>query len=270
MLGLGLGLGLAPTSGGRYDPSAMALFARMSVAPDSTRKGLIDHLVRSLKSSEVWGKLDALYLMAAHDSQAARRNWIADAYNLSAVSAPAFTTDRGFAGNGTSAYLSTGLNPSTLDSGGLAKRDSAHMALWKLTASYSSTKVLAGCRTSTTVFFDFVQTSSTGFVGRPNSGPAGGAITLTAEADMACISRTSSSNVDYYWKGSFVTSRADASVTPPNVSAVILAQNSDVSGVTGFANDQLAFFSIGSSLNSTEQANLRTAVRDYLVAVGAV
>jgi hypothetical protein len=40
---------------------------------------LIDALVGALKASAVWAKLDVLWVLAAADSQAARRNWIADA-----------------------------------------------------------------------------------------------------------------------------------------------------------------------------------------------
>ena len=36
---------------------------------------LIDKAIGQLKMAGVWGKLDALYLLAAHTSQAALVNW---------------------------------------------------------------------------------------------------------------------------------------------------------------------------------------------------
>lgn len=72
-------IGGAPVWGGGsgYSAEAIAYFAGMSVQPDATRKGQLDTLITSLKSAGVWAKLDALYIMAAHDAQAARVNAVA-------------------------------------------------------------------------------------------------------------------------------------------------------------------------------------------------
>ncbi|MEW6257105.1 MAG: hypothetical protein AB1592_14220 [Pseudomonadota bacterium] len=55
---------------------ATALIARMTAAPSTARATAIGALVRSLASAGLWQKLDALYLLAAHDAQAARLNWV--------------------------------------------------------------------------------------------------------------------------------------------------------------------------------------------------
>ncbi len=96
-----------------YSPEAAALLSRMTVTPSTARKQLIDALIATLVGAGIWAKLDALYLLAAHDAQAARLNWIADRYNLTAVNSPTFTTDRGYAGTGAAMYLDTGFNPAT-------------------------------------------------------------------------------------------------------------------------------------------------------------
>lgn len=90
--------------GRRYAAEAVSLFARMATQPDATRLALIDATIRSLIAGGVWAKLDSLYVMAAHDSQAARLNWVANE-SLTAYNSPAFTVDRGFKGDGASAYL---------------------------------------------------------------------------------------------------------------------------------------------------------------------
>lgn len=53
-----------------------ALVARMEIAPSAARKKLIDDLIVELKSWGIWQKLDLLYILAAHDAQAARLNWV--------------------------------------------------------------------------------------------------------------------------------------------------------------------------------------------------
>jgi len=57
-------------------PETAGLLARMSVPPSPARRTHIDTLVKSLIAAGLWTKLDALYLLAAHDAQAARLNLV--------------------------------------------------------------------------------------------------------------------------------------------------------------------------------------------------
>ena len=116
-----------------YEAEALTYFAAMSVAPDDTRKGHLNTLIASLKTAGVWAKLDGLYIMAAHDAQAARVNAVNPASVATANGTITFTTDRGYAGNGTTGYLNTGFNPTTAPSPKYA-RNSAHMGAWSRTA----------------------------------------------------------------------------------------------------------------------------------------
>ena len=113
MIGLGLGLSLAsPNLGGpKYDPLAVALFARMSGQPDYIRKDLISDRYKSGKEKTWWPGLVGLVITAAHDQQAGRLNWKGNIYDCLPVNNPAFIMDRGFAPNGSSSYLNTQFNP---------------------------------------------------------------------------------------------------------------------------------------------------------------
>lgn len=57
------------------DSDANALFAAMTVQPNTLRKKIILSTIHSLKLAGIWNKLDALWIPAAHDRQAARLNW---------------------------------------------------------------------------------------------------------------------------------------------------------------------------------------------------
>ncbi len=66
-------------------PETAGLLARMSVPPSPARRTQIDTLVKTLLAAGLWTKLDALYLTAAHDAQAARLNlvpWTGTVTNL--------------------------------------------------------------------------------------------------------------------------------------------------------------------------------------------
>src|SRR5690606_38387446 len=67
---------------------------------------------------------------AAHDQQSANLNWVANTYDLVPQNAPTFTVDHGYAGNGSSAYLQTGMITNALTH---FSRDTAMFASWETT-----------------------------------------------------------------------------------------------------------------------------------------
>ncbi|WP_337187017.1 hypothetical protein [Phenylobacterium sp.] len=105
----------AADPGGPENAEAAALFARFETDPGPERRALIDACIGALKAAGVWAKLDAFYMLAAHDAQAARLNWIQDAFNLQPGGAGTltFTADLGCENGGTAAYLDTGFNDLT-------------------------------------------------------------------------------------------------------------------------------------------------------------
>lgn len=119
MLGLGLSLwqqqrpsGGAPTPS--YSPEAIALFARMTTQPDDAQKTRINNFIVGWIATGKWATDDAIWLHAAHDSQAALLNLKPNpAYDCSPVNGPTFRAFGGFMPDGSSSYLSTGFNPAT-------------------------------------------------------------------------------------------------------------------------------------------------------------
>lgn len=96
-----------------YCAEALALFARMTTPPTTTRKDEINTLIVGLKTAGIWSKMDAMYVLAAADEQAALLNWVADTNNATAENSPSFVADSGFAGNGSTSFINTNYNPST-------------------------------------------------------------------------------------------------------------------------------------------------------------
>lgn len=238
-----------------------ALVARMSVAPDSTRRNHINNLIQSLKLSGVWSKLELFYVMAAHDAQAAQLNWVANANNLVPNSSPTFTTDRGYAGNGTSAYLATGLNHSLATK---ALQNSQFFALGNRTnLTESSTQYAVGVdnfgATIACLFSADAQVQMR--IGVTASA------TLTNDANPAgryLANRTASNNTDFYKNGASLGSIATASSASVNANITLLRTSSS------YGTAELSFFALGGPfLTSGEIAAFESAITTYLTAVGA-
>jgi hypothetical protein len=100
----------------------------MTTPPAVNRKVAINNVVAALKTASVWTKLAALYVLAAADAQAASINWLAPSgTKLTATVAPTFTADRGYVGNGSTQFLTTGI---ALNAAAPYAQNDCHMGAW--------------------------------------------------------------------------------------------------------------------------------------------
>lgn len=247
-----------------YESEASALFARFTSDPGSTRKGHINTLIAALKSASVWTKLDALYILAAHDSQAACRNWIADSYNLTATNSPTFTTDRGYTGNGSNAYLETGFNPATASSPKYVQ-DSASIGVWCIDNTTDANGYAIGLRGASTASLNPRSTSANTLRGTINKVTNIFNFGSNTTADgLSVLCRTSSTAMAAFRNGATngtVTGQASTAVS--SVPMAILMANA------AYSSHQVAVGLIGQDLSATDNTNLYNALNTYLVAVGA-
>lgn len=251
--------------GAGYDPDALALFARFTTPATDARKALINTLILALKAAGVWTKLDVLHVYAAHDAQAARQNWKGNFANATAVGGPTFTTDRGYAGNGSSSYLNLNFNPGD---GGTYKflRDDAAYGVWNRTASPSGGS------------FGFARNASlegnaplmsTGFRPRVNQSAIGTTLTTTGVVGHFVGRRNSNVQTEGFENGVSVgTNSAVASTAIPSetwaLDAIIQAGSP-----VAYSDHQMSAFHAGGLLTSQEVADTRAALLAYMQTVGA-
>ena len=249
-------------------PQTRALVARMSLAPAASRVRMIDTLVRALLAAGIWAKLDALWMLAAHDEQAARLNWVSAAYTMTAVNSPTFTVDRGFNGNGTTSYMNTTFNPVTAV-GPKFVRDSAFLGIWSLTDSAINSNDIGAFNGSIGASIHARLTSNV-FNGFANGGALTADPSPTSRGFFAW-SRPNSSTADKYINDTRVRTQASASAAFNNLPFYVggINQNGALSGPN---TRQYACVVIGGALGVEEAAVLYSAIRAYLShpAVGAV
>lgn len=110
----------------------VALLDAMDVPPPAGRLRLYDNTIRDLIRAGLWSKLAFWYALGAHDDQASLLDWRhpADAdMTLVATNSPTFTTDRGWAGDGSTKYLQT---TETMNNMAPYALNSAHAGFWSL------------------------------------------------------------------------------------------------------------------------------------------
>lgn len=242
-----------------YEPEAIALFARFTTPPTDARKTLINDFWKTAGVKAVMAELDAFYILAAADSQAGRQNWVADLYNLTPVSAPTFTADRGYQGDGSAAWLSTGVNANALTK---YKQDSASLVIW------SRTDLPNGAATSSDAGH------STGYIGRSSANSSAAMRVNTA----AGVSTPTNMNFPGFvaWTRTSSTAWAGFSGavkrgTGVNTSAALGANTMGAlrRDATAFGTNQLASVAFGQSLSDADMLTLYGALNTYLTAVGA-
>lgn len=245
-------------------PAMAGVVARFTNAPTTTRAQAVNTFVRSCAA--IIPSLDALYVMAAADEQAARRNWIADAFNLTAVSSPTFILDRGFQGDGVNAYLTTGFTPSTAPTPKYTQ-DVAAFGLWSLTAAASAGNSDLDMGTSNVLLPRAgirirVPTNTSGVTINDNT--LGGPTTMDGSGFFAVVRTGATARQLRRNKASILTDAAPSTGLPSNVFAVLAG------GTQASRSARLISIAFIGGLSPAQCDTLYDAAYEYLLSLGAV
>ncbi len=241
--------------GRSYSAESLALFARFTTPPPFSRRPLIDNLIVSLKAAGVWTKLDAFYVLAVTDAQSAQRNWKEDAYNLTPTNSPVFTTDRGYACNGSSNYLATGFDPTTAVGGKFALNN-MYMGLWALNLSAN------GRSGNDTARLGWGGPTSPYSRANDATTTTGGPI-LSSSRWMSAA-RTIAGSYSQRTNGVLFATVSVTSTAVTNAAFDIGQSNGS------FGAGPYCAYAYGSYLTAVEDAALYAALRSYMIAVGAM
>lgn len=240
-----------------YDADAQAFFDRVTTAGgtlSTLEKDAVNQLVLDLKSYSIWSKMKAIYPMVGASSAACAQNLKSSSFTGTFSSGWTFAST-GVTPNGTSAYMDTGLTPSTQ-----LTLNSSHLSFYSRTNS-NATEVEMGSETSTQGSLIEIRTAGVTYY-RINS--SGVYITYTDSDSRAFyISNRTASNVINGWRNSTKVA------TGTTISGILSTHNIYVGSwnqnglALFFSTKQCAFASIGDGLTDTEASNLYTAVQTF-------
>lgn len=246
-----------------YDADAAAYFAAMTAPPDSARKGLINQLVLDLKSAGIWAKLDWLCLFASHDQQAALLNLAVPSKRAIAVNIPIFTTDRGFTGDGVTAYINYGESITGGDRKA-TQNDVEGFAYCNLQGA-SSGGTGYHLSQATSSFRIYIAAHSAGNESfRAHDNASGVARASTDRKGFRATARGDSANRRAYYNGSLSATQAVAVTGTSGIAAQALR-----SSTSSYSDDRLACGGWGQNLTDAENTAFHTALHTYLTEIGA-
>lgn len=247
----------AVTTVGHAETSAVVL--RFATPAADVRRGLIDAVIGTLKVDGVWAKLDAFYMLAAHDAQAAHCNWVQDAFNLTPVNTPVFETDLGYSGApATQGHLDTGFN------------DLTGSALWSQD-SFCAGAYINLAPSAANSFVGLVGAASmrlgattTHITTRIRAGSSFNPVFANATPAHIAITRDSATSSRVVRNGVQAGATSSAASVTPSDSNVTLFRS-----ISSYNGDRMACAHLGGALSIAEAASLHAAVATYLTALGA-
>lgn len=239
---------------------AEAYVAEFDVEPSDGWKEAIDIvLVGGLKTAGLYAKADYFRVGANVDSQAATLDLIDPTRAATLVNSPTFTAKSGFAGNGTTSYVSEAFTPST-DVVNASQNSLCYGLYIDGGTDSASTGKVTGCEGSggvTLAIYPWYQNTGSAEVGGLiNCGADSRAGNVATAYGLTTINRSGASAVQIYRNGSSLGSDTDTSTGLPNRSLATGSYNDGTPGA--FHNYRYGLVCIFSSLNSTEQAALDT------------
>lgn len=251
--------GLTGSFDSPYEPETAGLLARMSVEPSITRKGHINTLIAALKTAGVWAKMDAFYVFAAHDAQAALLDWTGRGNDLATVGSVTFTTDRGFTGDGATGYLTKASWTPALQT-----QNDAHLSVWTRTAAtYDGVTGKLDAHTGSARLGRRATTDSAAYTWRINDATGTQSAPAAQTGHFLCARAVAGTKRLY---------RNGASVATASVASTATATRIDFlsnAGASLFSDAQISAGSVGQNPTDTEASDFYTALAAWQTAVGA-
>lgn len=234
---------------------------------DAAHTAAYTNLICGLVANGLWSGFDFLYVFSTQDATTAGLNLVSTSYTATPTSSPTFTADRGYAGNGTSSYVSSNWNPST--NGVQLTQDSASIGVWSLTDKVSATSTEIGAVAAGATSFLRMQTKNAGNFTSAINNTTSVNVANTDATGFYTGNRSSSTAVTAYKNGVSVGSGSIASTPRPNATMLIDAQTVEGTGPSNFSVSQLSIAFAGRSFSAVEQAQLYQVFCGWQKAVGA-
>lgn len=247
---------------GGLDPDALAWSRTVTVT--TTRRALVSQTIRSLKGIGVWPLLDRFWMLAGENSLQGRTCWVSRA-TVSPTNSPTFTANRGYTGDGVSAYVDTNFNATA--AGTKYGQNDASYGAW-IMAGGGGGHFIANDNAAYSRFF----AGSSNLVRQVeiNQNSAGSAYNAGATTGFQHVQRTASGAYAAYGN-SGVQEYSDtiASLAVPNHPFFILASPSGVDAATTLYAGQVGVGWVGKSMTVGQISAFYSVLRTHLTAIGA-
>jgi hypothetical protein len=236
----------------------------------TARKALMYTTVSALKTKGIWPIVDGLLILAAENAQSALIDIKTSTAASLSSTPPTFTSDRGYAGNGSTSYINTNYNPFT--QGVNLVVASAHLSVWVNTDRGPADLIALGSYVWPNTLDIWPYQSSLGATGvgyHVNSAIEISALANNSSRGFFLAQSDGASFQQVFYNGVSLGSTANTYgyFGIPDLPLFVCGQNNG-GGVAGPSTDQISMVSYGGKMTSTQAADYYTIMRAHMTAIG--
>jgi hypothetical protein len=243
------------------DADAAAYSAALGTPLTANRLALVSAMIAGMKSDGVWTLIDRLALLANETAEAALRDVKQPTKTAVATLSPTFTTDRGYTGNATDAYVDMG---ETWNAAGNAYAlNSASVGVVVNAQTDATARNILG---TTTLLNTTMNTRGSGgnTAFRVNTGTTGTLATApTSKIGHWAATRRDATNMYGFKDGALLTSAVQASTSVASGNVCVLRAN------TTYDNNRVSAFWWGQAMSDAQMLAVHTRLTTYMTAIGA-
>ena len=239
-----------------FETETEALVERMTTAPTTQLKALINNTIISYKESGIWAKRDYISHFNLHTEQASLLNWKGDYFNWSKISTLTWEQFLGFTATGSGQYLTNTYKEST--EGIILQLNNAC-----LTNKFNSWVMGTGTQMSGSIGTDNTTTSRIWYVNGKYIGLQSSNVATTADVAKAAIvniGRTNNTKIRVRVDGVFAVELNSNSIGLVNNAESALAQ---AAGSYLMTNKRLCYTAKGAYLTDEEAAIEKAIVENF-------
>jgi hypothetical protein len=264
-VGIGVGVGRQRFRGG-FDADYQAVLnyatSQGYTLPSSGQQVLQNQLVVDLKNGGIWAKLDSLRVYATDgDSDFALIDW-KRLVMCTAVNSPTFTTNVGYRGNGTSAYINSNYNPS-LHAVNLSLNSASIFAYISVSRTFGQ---IQGYQGATGTNDQFLMAAGSYPYGESWLNSSTYVTNVLTGVGFQLVNRLDANTLNVYYQG--VLQNTNSSANSGSVANRTIWDFGANNGGAGFlfSDTGNAIIGYGANLNA-EQSDFNTAVNNYMSSI---
>lgn len=243
-----------------YDADAKAFFDRVMAAGGTlslTEQNAVNQLVIDLKANSLWTSMQAIYPMVGVSAAACAQNLKSSSFTGTFSGGWTFEST-GVTGNGSNAYMDTGLNPNATLS-----QNSSHLSYYSR-SNFGATTVgdIGSLSTVPTSYFHaHIRYSGDAYYMLLASNVVP---TISNNSTLGFFNgnRNSSTNISHFRNGTNLGNATVTSVALNTLNVYINAHNRNGSPAE-YSNKQCAFASIGAGLSDGQASNFYTNIQTF-------
>lgn len=265
--------GVGPASAGGVDP-AVSLWAAAVVANGGTvtspRVALVSKMVACLKAAGTWQLADDYWLLVAENATQALTS-LKQRRLATATAAPTFTTDRGYAFNGTTQFIDTGFVQSSMATA--SSLGNVRAAAYERTNVLSNGTTFGASDTPAGAFLIFVRPRSAASfaVAGTATSTVTGTDSITDSRGLTVASRAGNTLTSLFYKNGValtpVAATSTATVLMPR--SLFIGANDNVGSAATFRAATVGLTSFGAPLTAAQELAEYNAIQAFMTAVGA-